>query len=135
MNRLVAVAALAAALVLPTSASAGLVTFQVDDGNIACAMHQKYGVRCDIAERDWEPPPAPGPCELDYGQGLEVGKRGAGRYVCAGDTVLGLGEKVKKGTVVEKGRYTCRVRSEGVKCVNRRTGHGFTISRERKRLF
>ena len=33
------------------------------------------------------------------------------------------------------GRFTCTSRTTGLTCRDRRSGHGFTVSRERQRLF
>ena len=33
------------------------------------------------------------------------------------------------------GRFRCSSRESGMSCRNRRSGHGFTISRERQRIF
>src|SRR6478672_1709483 len=59
-----------AAFAVPAVAQAG--PFQSPSGNIGCYI-AKSGVRCDIRERSWKPPPKPGYCELDRGQGAEPG--------------------------------------------------------------
>src|SRR5205085_6913333 len=64
-----------------------LTTFRSPSGNIGCELVTAFA-RCDIANREWKPPPKPAGCPLDYGQGLEVGRSGPGRLVCAGDTAL-----------------------------------------------
>ena len=56
--------------------------------NIGCAL-DRTAVRCDIRQRNWRPPPKPPSCQLDWGFGLTLDRRGRGRFVCAGDTVLG----------------------------------------------
>jgi len=60
--------------------------FQSPSGNIGCVIGRQGGVRCDIRNRDWRPPPKPASCMLDWGFGLTVGRRGRGQFVCAGDT-------------------------------------------------
>jgi hypothetical protein len=133
LARKVAVAASAIALALPTSAF-GLTTFRSPSGNIGCAMDRSFGVRCDIAKRDWPLPRKPASCDLDYGQGVSVGSRGRAYFVCAGDTVLGARRVLAYGRTVVVGRYSCTSAVGGMACRNRTSGHGFTLSRQRYRL-
>jgi len=117
-------------LVLAPTASA----FRSPSGNIGCAITSQ-SVRCDIRERSWRPPPKPRSCDVDYGQGLAVSRTGRGQFVCAGDTTLGVGRTVAYGTLVRRGRFACRVRTTGVRCVNTRNRHGFALSRQGYRRF
>jgi hypothetical protein len=87
--------------------------------------------RCDIAQRDWQAPPKPHSCHLDYGNGLEVTKHGKGQFTCAGDTVLGQGPVLNYGDAINFGHYKCKSKTSGVRCRNRQSGHGFKISKER----
>ena len=116
------------------AASAQAAQFQSPSRNIGCAI-TKQGVRCDIRERNWEPPPKPRSCELDYGQGVFVGRRGKARFVCAGDTTLGVGRVLGYGRAIRRGRFRCASRTDGVRCVNRRNRHGFFLSRARVKWF
>ena len=109
--------------------------FQSPSGNIGCVIGRRGGVRCDIRNRDWRPPPKPASCMLDWGFGLTVGRRGRGRFVCAGDTTLGQGRRLAYGDAIRRGRFRCVSRRSGMRCVNRRNGHGFALSRERARRF
>jgi hypothetical protein len=109
--------------------------FQSPSGNIGCVIGRRGGVRCDIRNRDWSPPPKPASCQLDWGFGLTVGSRGRGRFVCAGDTTLGQGRRLAYGDAIRRGRYRCVSRRSGMRCTNRRNGHGFSLSRERARRF
>jgi hypothetical protein len=134
--------AILGAIVLSTlaaaPASAALRLFQSPSGNIGCAMSSGAGsvqARCDIARRLWTPPRRPASCPLDFGQGVFVGQTGRGRYTCAGDTVLHQGSHLGFQQSITLGRLRCTSRVTGVSCTNRSTGHGFTISRERVRLF
>ena len=95
--------------------------------NIGCYI-DRSGVRCDIAQHDWPKPVKPPSCDLDYGQGVYVGRRGRARFVCAGDTTLGAGPVLAYGRTVRRGRFRCRSRRSGMRCVNRRNGHGFHLS-------
>ncbi|MDX6583653.1 MAG: hypothetical protein QOI10_2837 [Solirubrobacterales bacterium] len=125
----------AALALLAPSASARFKFFQTPSGNIACAMGGG-GVRCDIQEHSWTPPPRPSFCDVDWGGGVQVGRNDPGSFVCAGDTVfspnnavLGYGEKAFKN------RFTCSSKPKGVRCKNHKSGHGFFLSRESVRLF
>ena len=109
--------------------------FQSPSGNIGCVIGRRGGVRCDIRNRDWSPPPKPASCQLDWGFGLTVERRGRGRFVCAGDTTLGQGRRLAYGDTIRRGRFRCESTRRGMRCVNRFTGHGFTLSRERARRF
>ena len=125
--------ALAAPLALAGPASA-VTLFENPRHNIGCAIW-KSGARCDVRKREWEPPPKPDWCEVDWGNGLEVGRRGVARFVCAGDTVLGQGRRLAYGDAIRRGRFRCVSRQSGMRCVNRRNGHGFKISKQRAQLF
>lgn len=122
--------ALACGLVTPAHAA----QFQSPSRNIGCAI-TKQSVRCDIRERSWDPPPKPRSCELDYGQGVTVGRRGRAHFVCAGDTTLGQGRRLAYGEAIRRGRFRCVSRRSGMRCTNRRNGHGFALSRQRARRF
>jgi hypothetical protein len=109
--------------------------FQSPSGNIGCVIGRRGGVRCDIRNREWSPPPKPASCRLDWGFGLTVGLRRRGRFVCAGDTTLGQGRRLAYGEAIRRGRFRCLSRRSGMRCTNRRNGHGFSLSRERARRF
>lgn len=133
--------ACALAALTPAPASAlGLRIFHTPDGNIACAMI--YGkesgggqARCDIAKRSWKAPRKPRSCKLDYGNGLVVGPRRRAEFTCAGDTILHQGRRLGIGRVARLGPYRCKVLRGAVRCVNRRTHHGFKLSRRVARRF
>ena len=135
ISALLAVAATSAAV--PSAADA-LVQFETPSGNIGCIMGAGYGARCDIQNRDWSRGPRPEGCrmDVDWGQGLIVGKRGKGHIVCAGDTALNNGGgTLAYGKSASAGRFTCTSRESGVTCRNRRNDHGFFISKQRYRVF
>lgn len=92
--------------------------------------------RCDIREREWQTPPKPADCDLDWGHALGVGGEGPGRFRCAGDTAIG-GQTVvlPYGSVARRGPFECRSEESGVECVNLDTGHGIAVSRTEYRLF
>jgi hypothetical protein len=114
-----------------TGAAQSLKAFQSPTGNIACLMTQKLA-RCDIADRDWKPPPHPSSCpdEVDYGQGIQLPATGAAEFVCAGDTALNpQAPKLDYGSSSQVGSITCTSAESGISCSNS-SGGSFTISRE-----
>jgi hypothetical protein len=118
-------------------ADAALRLFQSPSGNIGCAMSSgELGVqvRCDIGVRSWTAPPKPASCDLDWGQGVYVGRRGRAGYVCAGDTTLHQGPRLAYGKSITLGHLHSTSLTSGVTCTNRTDGHGFSISRQRVRL-
>jgi hypothetical protein len=117
------------------AASASLAGFRSPSGNVGCYISGK-GARCDIRNHDWQAPPKPPSCELDWGGGLAVGRHGRADYVCAGDATLDPSSPVLgKGEKIERGRFRCKNKRSGIKCVNRRNEHGFRISAQRAKLF
>ncbi len=121
----------------PPSRTVHLSTFRSPTGVIGCVLLDGVA-RCDIAKRDWSPPPRPASCPnvVDFGQGLEVGRLGPGKFVCAGDTALDpTGTPLGYGTASRFGGFTCVSRSTGMTCTNPATGHGFFISIQSYRAF
>lgn len=113
-----------------------LTTFRSPTGNIGCVMLDGTA-RCDILRRVWKPPPRPASCskEVDFGQGLEVGRSRKGTFVCAGDTALDpISSPLRHGEASEEGGFLCASVSQGMFC-DAPDGHGFFISRQRYRVF
>lgn len=129
-----ALCALAPGLLLAAPASADLAGFQSPSHKIGCYISGK-GVRCDVRDRRWDPPPKPPSCELDWGNGLTVGRHGRAEYVCAGDTVLNQGPELGHGETISRGRFRCTSKQSAMRCVNRRSGHGFKLSKQRAKPF
>lgn len=75
-------------------------------------------------------------CDLDWGGGVLVGN-GPSEYLCAGDSALGSSDTpvLEYGTGYDIGPFRCVSQAAGVSCTNRRTGHGFRLSRQTARLF
>jgi hypothetical protein len=112
-----------------------LTHFTSPSGNIGCVI-DTGGVRCDISERDWSPPPRPAACELDYGHGVSIGAGKPARVVCAGDTTMGSGgEPLAYGDAIAAGQMRCESAQSGITCRDVESGHGFSISREAYQLF
>lgn len=104
--------------------------FRTPSKNIACTV-RKDGVRCDINDRSWTPPPKPASCELDWAAGLILGKTRKIDFTCKGDaslTIITDAETLEYGQAVQAGDYLCRSERSGVRCENTDTGHGFTLS-------
>lgn len=102
--------------------------------NIGCVM-DSVAVRCDIRDHSWPTPPKPKSCELDYGGGLVVGRKGKAQFVCAGDTALEAGPVLAYGSSQRFGRFRCSSEESGMRCVNTRNGHGFVLSKQRAKRF
>lgn len=111
-----------------------LTGFSSPSGNIGCFI-ERASVRCDIAEREWEPPEQPPDCDLDYGQGIELVAGGEAGFVCAGDTALGAGAGLAYGESISAGLLRCESSRAGMSCRDIETGRGFSIARERYEIF
>jgi hypothetical protein len=122
------------ALSLAASASASAAIFRSPTGNIACGIDKTF-VRCDIAQHAWTASPKPRSCHLDWGNGLILNRTGRATFTCAGDTLLGQGRHLAYGTSITRGRFRCTSEVTGMRCVNRRNGHGFQLSRQRAQRF
>ena len=133
MRKLVPVAALIIALAAAAPASAATF-FHSPSGNIRCVIDRTSFTRCDITEREWSLPPKPRSCEFDWGNSLGLGFHGRGRFLCVSDAVE-RGQTLDYGQSIKRGRFRCRSRVIGIRCVNVRNGHGFALSRQRVRRF
>jgi uncharacterized protein DUF6636 len=121
-----AVAALAA---LPASAAlaAAPQRFQTPSRQIACMYLPAGGgagaqLRCDLLFLN--------------DRAAVLGRHGRARLVKITDTVADPRAKVLAyGHRVRVGVFTCTSRRTGLTCRNSRTGHGFFVSREKRRLW
>jgi hypothetical protein len=126
---------MAIAVSLAAAGPAHAAFFQSPSGNIGCALTKK-AVRCDIGQRSWKPPPKPTSCPVDWGNGVTLARRGRAQFTCAGDTVFHPDARtLPYGKAIRRGRFRCVSRKSGMRCRNRRNGHGFLLSRERVRRF
>ena len=117
---------LVAALLAPAAASATYRDFRRPSGKVGCAFYDdsrvEPSVRCD-----WR-----GAGD----RGVTVGTHGRARVIKATDTVLN-----PDAPVLAYGRRTrfralrCTSRRTGMTCRSTRSGHGFTVSVEKRRLF
>jgi len=131
--RLALAAAALGLLAVPVPASAAFRQFIMPSRNIACGGDTRF-LRCDILHHSWHAPKKPRSCEFDWGNTLEVGLRGKGRFGCVSDAI-DPGRELSYGESIARGRFRCRSRRSGMRCVNSRNGHGFALSRERVRRF
>jgi hypothetical protein len=106
-----------------------LTGFTSPTGNIGCFIDRE-SVRCDIADRDWEPPAKPTGCDLDYGQGIELPAGGAADFVCASDSALDGGEPLPYGQSIAAGTLRCESSEAGMSCSDAETGRGFSLAKE-----
>ena len=113
------------------SAPSDRVGFSSPSGNIRCEI-SSAGARCDVVQRGWKPPAKPASCSGDWGRGLQVSARGA-FVVCSSDAVAG-GQAVAYGGSVARGDFRCDSSKDGVTCVHRPSGHGFSVARASYRL-
>lgn len=118
----------------PSPVAVEEATFVSPSGNIGCYL-DKSGARCDIGRKNWEPPPAPADCDLDWGAGVSVYEAEEASFTCAGDTVLGAKEKLAYGKSLRAGDFLCSSDSKAMRCENTESGHGFTLAVEQYNLF
>lgn len=130
---LLVLVAAALALAVGASSAAAFKGFETPSHNIGCILTEQTA-RCDIRDHSWPTPKKPKSCEFDYGA-LFIGKQGKGEFGCVSDSAMGAGPVLPYGESIRKGRFVCSSEEAGVRCVNRRNGHGFFVSKQRVRLF
>jgi uncharacterized protein DUF6636 len=119
--------ALAAALLAPAgAASATFRDFRSPSGKLGCAFFRDVGtprtVRCDWQGSD------------DEAVVLKV--RGKAHVVHVTDTVMNPDAPVLAyGHTKRFGKLRCKSLMTGIRCRSRRSGHGFKVSVEKRRLF
>jgi len=119
---------LAAALLAPAGAHAAYRDFQSPSGKLGCAFFSDAEagiprqVRCD-----WE------------GAGdraVRLRETGKGKRIRATDTIRNPNAKVLAyGKTLKFGKLRCTSRRTGITCRSTRSGHGFTVSVEKQRVF
>lgn len=113
----------------PDTTASKAPMFQSPTGNMVCVMSKASGVRCDIREREWHPPPQPSSCDFNWANGMELRDRGPGHFSCISDAP-GPASVLVYGKSIRRGRYKCLSSEKGMRCFNRSNGHGFLLSRE-----
>ncbi len=123
---------LAAILLFPLVASAA-EGFQTPSGNIHCSI-MGDGLRCDILNRSYTPPPRPRSCGFDWGGSVTITPRGAA-LLCVSDSVVNPEfPRLAYGTSWEGKGVSCISTQAGLRCSNA-AGQGFDLSRARLSLF
>lgn len=91
--------------------------FQTPSGNIICALSHQDAT-CEILRKSYVPSvPKPASCNLDYGHRLTVDAVGTVTFVCHGDSMSGLAERVLPyGKLLQRGRVTCSSEPSGMTC-------------------
>jgi hypothetical protein len=126
MRRLLVLLAAAAVLIAaaPATGKTRLERFSTPSKRILCAYvsGDETLIRCDLLFLN------------DRAAVLNAGKRA--RLVKVSDVIGDIHARVLRyGTTRAFGRFTCTSRTTGLSCRDRRSGHGFEVSRERQRLF
>jgi hypothetical protein len=134
LRRTLLVLAVAALALVGAAQASAYKGFETPSHNIGCILTEQ-GARCDIRAHSWPLPKKPASCEFDYGGSLFIGTRGRGEYGCVSDSAMGIGGVLAYGESIRKSHFVCTSEEAGVRCVNRRDGHGFFLSRQRVRLF
>jgi hypothetical protein len=109
-------------------------SFQTPSGNVHCLMRAEV-LRCDVLERDHNPPPQPRDCPQGWRGGLALRTAGETALLCDAGTVrddeafvLGYGARWLGPGI------TCESHEAGLRCANG-AGRGFQASRSRLTLF
>jgi hypothetical protein len=122
----VVLAVLAAMLIAPAYADAVYRDFRSPSGRLGCAFYADAQtprqVRCDWAGSN--------------DTTVLLNERGKGRRARATDTVRSPSARVLAyGKSTTFGRLRCTSRRSGITCRSLRSGHGFTVSVEKQRVF
>jgi hypothetical protein len=120
------VAAICAVLALPAAAQSVNRQFQTPSGQIMCAYFSFTDVPPQIR------------CDLLFlnDRAAVITRSGKGRLVKVTDAVGDpTSRRLAYGTSTRFGIYTCTSRRSGLTCTNRRTRHGFTVSRQSQKVF
>jgi hypothetical protein len=112
------------------------LSFQLPSRNIGCAYASgpAYGapfLRCDVLS-GLRPEPR-GVCELAW-TGMSLRPTGRARPVCAGDVAFDVNRSrvLAYGRAFARDGLRCLSTRAGLRCTNR-SGHGFSLARERWR--
>jgi hypothetical protein len=118
--------ALAAAMLAPAGADAAYRDFRSPSGNLGCAFYSDAEtpreVRCDWHGSD--------------DRAVTLNETGKGRRKRVTDSVLNPAARVLAyGRSTRFGALRCTSRRSGITCRSTRSGHGFTVSVDRQRVF
>jgi hypothetical protein len=118
--------ALLVALAIPASAQATYRDFRSPSGKLGCAFYSDAEtpplVRCDWRGSD--------------DQAVQLGERGKARLRHVTDSVMNPNAKVLRyGRSTGFHALRCKSRRTGITCHSTVSGHGFTVSAAKRRLF
>ena len=126
MTRRLLLLSLALLLAAPATASAELKMFRSPTGKIGCAFFREAAVSTEV-RCDWK------------GGGdhaVRVGLHGKAKRIKVTDTVLDPNAKVLAyGKTKRFHGLKCTSRRSGMTCKSTKSGHGFKVSVEKRRLF
>jgi hypothetical protein len=112
--------------VLVPPANCRIIAFKSPTGNITCVMSTESGsfTQCELRS-------------MPRRGGFFIPRRGrVSRYdVSSYDDLSNQRFVLRYGRSRSLGRFKCSSRYSGMTCRNRASGHGFTISRQRQRVF
>jgi hypothetical protein len=139
--RLLALLALSVCALAVAAAPAGASSiswFKTPSKNIYCAWFHEAGskqfLRCDVGELAHRAPKPHG-CQFDWGGSFGMNARGRASALCVSDSVHDKRAKtLAYGKTRKYGSFSCTSQTSGLRCRNR-SGHGFSLSRERYKLF
>lgn len=123
----------------PAAADASITGFYTPSKKIGCAYVTGEGfkayLRCDVSDATNPAPATPASCEFDYGFSFGLTQKGTGRRLCVSDTPLDPKfPKLAYGKTFTRGSIRCVSRESGLTCTNG-AKHGFTLSRQKQRVF
>lgn len=107
--------------------------FQSPTGNIVCRLDES-SARCRITDFSFDAPAKPADCQGSWGGDLVVDASGA-RFVCAAPDPTGNSPELPYDRSTIVGDVGCLSARTGVTCIDRSSGHGFLVSRERAGTF
>jgi hypothetical protein len=113
------------------------LAFETPSGKVGCAVTKAPDtLRCDTRYDTSFSRTGHKCTDGDYGHSFEVLPSGAGKAICAGDTVLGANnaKTIPYGKTWLLGPFSCTAQPSGLTCRNG-AGHGFALSVQSQRLF
>lgn len=113
----------------PFQTPGGRVVCDIEASNASCELHTPTA---------WTVPAKPKDCNFDWLGGVDLTEPGPAHFGCwSGAPGLGASSipTVSAGRVVVNGRIRCAILSNGVRCDDSRSRHGFVYTSAAYRLF
>jgi uncharacterized protein DUF6636 len=140
MRRLALLALVACALAVGAAAAdaSTISWFKTPSKNIYCAWFHEPGsrqsLRCDVQSLAHKAPKPHG-CQFDWGSSFGMNATGRASALCVSDSVHDRRAKtLAYGRTRKYGAFSCTSKTTGLRCTNR-SGHGFSLNRDRYKLF